>query len=316
MSSPAGRSVSPPSGRDRHLAEAGVLMVMALWAGNFIAIKGALDVIPPIAFTFLRFSLACVILLAVLRWREGTIAVARRDLPALIALGILGFGLYQILWTTALGGISAGDSAVLIATSPVMTALLSVALGTDSLTPAKLIGALVSFAGAVVVIAAGTGLDLAGEAIYYFVTLLAAACWATYSAFGGPILRRHSPLRATTWATLVGTAVMAVPGLLQLSTVNPAAVGANEVIAIVYSGTLAAGIGNVVVLYGVGLLGPTRVTALQTLVPALAVILAFLILAEPIRPGQVLGGAIILVGVALTRFGPRGRGGAARGVAA
>lgn len=278
---------------------------MGFWAGNFIAIKSALDVFPPVAFTFLRFALACLILLGTLRWREGTIGVKRRDLPALIVLGILGYGLYQILWTSALGGISAGDSAVLISTAPVMTALLAVALGTDSLSPTKLLGAVTSFAGVVVVITAGAGLDLAGDIGLYLVTLLAAACWATYSAFGAVILRANSPLRATTWATLVGTAVMAVPGLLQLSTVDPAAVGSIDVLAIVYSGTLAAGLGNVIVLHGVGLLGPTRVTALQFLVPPLAVVLAFAVLGEPIRPAQILGGAIIIAGVGLTRLGPR-----------
>jgi drug/metabolite transporter (DMT)-like permease len=65
---------------------------------------------------------------------------------------------------------------------------------------------------------------------------------------------------------------------------------------------LAAGLGNVVVFHGVHLLGPTRVTAMQTLVPALAVVLAFLVLNEAIRPGQVLGAAIVIGGVALTRL--------------
>ena len=51
------------------------------------------------------------------------------------------------------------------------------------------------------------------------------------------------------------------------------------------------------------LLGPTRVTALQFLVPALAVVFAAIFLGEPIRPIQLVGGAIILAGVALLRRG-------------
>ena len=78
------------------------------------------------------------------------------------------------------------------------------------------------------------------------------------------------------------------------------------VFAVAYSGLLAAAIANVVVFNGVRLLGPTRITALQSLVPALAVVLAFLILAEPIRPGQILGGAIIVLGVAVIRRASRG----------
>jgi drug/metabolite transporter (DMT)-like permease len=47
------------------------------------------------------------------------------------------------------------------------------------------------------------------------------------------------------------------------------------------------------------------VTTLQSLVPALAVVLAFLFLGEAIRIGQVVGGAIIVGGVALTRWASR-----------
>jgi drug/metabolite transporter (DMT)-like permease len=64
---------------------------------------------------------------------------------------------------------------------------------------------------------------------------------------------------------------------------------------------LAAGISNVIVLNGVKLVGPTRTAALQFLVPALAVVFAAIFLHEPIRPGQVLGGIVIVGGVLLTR---------------
>ena len=276
---------------------------MAFWAGNFIVIKSALTDVPPVGFTVLRFILASAILLVVLRWREGSIRISLRDLAPLAALGALGFGAYQILWTTALGRISAGDSAVLIAASPVLTALMAIALGTDAMTPAKLLGACISFLGVVIVVAAGAGIALTGEALGYLLTLLAAVCWATYSVLGGPVLRRHSPLRATTWATVAGTVVMAVPGFAQLATADLARIHAVDLLSVAYSGTLAAGIGNVIVLNGIGLLGPTRVTALQTLVPALAVVLAFLILGEPIRLGQIVGGVIIVGGVVLTRIG-------------
>lgn len=276
---------------------------MVFWGGNFIVVKGVLDVLPPVGFSFLRFGLASLILLALLRWREGTIAISPRDFVPLGLLGVLGFGVYQILWTTALGRISAGDSAVLIAATPVLTALISVAVGSDTLTIPKLAGAIVSFAGVIVVVGAGAGLDLAGDALGYLVTLLAALCWAIYSAFGGSVLRRHSPLRATAWATVAGTALLAIPGVLQLSTVDTAALGLASLFAVFYSGALSAGVSNVIVMHGIGKLGPTRVTALQTLVPALAIVFAFIFLGEAIRLGQVIGGIVILSGVALTRLG-------------
>ena len=91
--------VSVP-GSERRLAEAGVLVVMVLWAANFIVVKSALEVLPPVGFTFLRFVLASITLFALLRWREGSVGLPRRDLLPICGLGALGFGLYQILWTT------------------------------------------------------------------------------------------------------------------------------------------------------------------------------------------------------------------------
>ena len=169
--------------------------------------------------------------------------------------------------------------------------------------PAKLTGALISFIGVAMVIAAGQRLDLGVSLVGDALTIVAAMCWATYTVFGARILRRHSPLVATTWAIVAGTLFMAPVGIAQLVSSDLSGFGPPVVLAVLYSGTLAAGVANVVVFHGLKLLGPTRVTALQSLVPALAVVLAALFLGEAIRPAQVIGGVVILGGVALLRRG-------------
>ncbi len=276
---------------------------MVFWAANFIVVKGAIGVIPPIAFTFLRYLLAAVTLLVLLRWREGAIRLPHGDVLRLAVLGSVGFGCYQILWPVALQTIPAGDSALLIATTPVFTALLAVAIGADLANPVKLIGALISFVGVALVIAAGQGVNLGVSLVGDLMTLGAAVCWALYTVYSAGILLRHSPLVATTWAIVAGTLFMAPFGIAQLATVDLSAIGPAVVFAIVYAGTMAAGVANVVVFHGLKLLGPTRVTAFQFLVPPLAVVMAAVFLGEAIRPVQVVGGVIILAGVALLRSG-------------
>jgi drug/metabolite transporter (DMT)-like permease len=294
-------SAQAPTTSERRLAEIGVLVVMVLWAGNFIVVKSALAVLPPVGFTFLRFVLASLTLLILLRWREGSIGLPRRDLVAMWILGGLGFGLYQILWTTGLTTVAAGDSALIIAATPVLVALLAVVARSDVLTPLKLAGVLVSFVGVAIVVASGQGLTLGGSLAGELITLAAAFCWSVYTAFAGPYLQRISPLRATAWATVAGTVVLAPIAILQLGTVDLGGLAPGVAGALVYSGLLAAGISNVVVLNGVKIVGPTRTAALQFLVPALAVVLAAIFLHEGIRPGQVLGGLVIVAGVVLTR---------------
>ena len=279
---------------------------MVVWAANFIVVKDALSVLPPVGFTMLRYGLASISLLAILRWTEGTISLPRPDTIRILVLGGLGFGLYQILWTTGLTTIPAGDSALIIASTPVLVAVLAVAAGTDTLTPMKFMGAALSFLGVVVVIGAGVGISMSGSTVGSVLTLAAAACWATYTALAATILRTRSPLVLTTWATIGGTIVLIPPGLYQLAA--PGALGPEQadqivpiILAITSSGVLAAAFANVIVFNGVSLLGPTRVITLQSFVPAMAVGLAYVFLGEPIRPAQVIGGLIIVLGVALTR---------------
>jgi drug/metabolite transporter (DMT)-like permease len=283
---------------------------MIVWAANFIVVKDALRTLPPVGFTFLRYGLASIALLAILRVTEGSIRPPRPDTLRILFLGGFGFGLYQILWTTGLQSIPAGDSALIIASTPVLVAVLAVVSGADTLTPMKFAGAALSFLGVVIVIAAGVGIELTGSATGSALTLAAAACWASYTAFAAPVLRRHSPLVLTAWATVGGTIVLFPIGLAQL--LAPGAldeiVGGRLVpiaLAITYSGVLAAALANIIVFNGVRLLGPTRVITLQSFVPAMAVVLAYLFLGEPIRPAQVVGGAVIVLGVALTRRASR-----------
>jgi drug/metabolite transporter (DMT)-like permease len=287
----------------------GVMLVTVFWAANFIVVKAANHEIPPITFALLRFGLAATILMVALRIREGSIAPPPGDALAIMGLGALGFGVYQVIWPTALQWIPAGDSALIIAATPVLTALLAVVAGSDVLTRLKAAGGLISFAGVGIVVIAGPGLALrlgggsaAGTVLLGDVlTLTAALCWSIYTAFGAPKLRRHSPLRTTAWAMVGGCLVLAGPGLWQATAANWGAVSPAAWGGLLYSAVLPAGLANVLVFNAIKLVGPTRVTAYQFLVPFIAVLLGAWFLGEPIRAAQVAGGAVIVGGVALTR---------------
>jgi len=274
---------------------------MAAWAANFIVVKAANEQIPPVTFAFLRFGTAALTLLIALRWREGSFGWPGRDAWAIMGLGALGFGVYQIMWSVALQEIPAGDSALLIAATPVITALLAVVSGADTLTRTKLLGSLVSFGGVAVIVASGPGLSVGKAIVGDALTLGAAVCWSIYTAFGAPILRRHSPLRTTAWAMVGGSLVLALPALIQSSDVNWQAVDASAWAGLAFSAFIPAGLANVVVFSAIRLLGPTRITAFQFLVPFIAVLLGAAFIEEPVRVGQLIGGVVIVLGVVVTR---------------
>jgi drug/metabolite transporter (DMT)-like permease len=67
-----------------------VLIVMVAWAGNFIVVKSAIGIVPPVAFTFLRYVVAASTLLLLLRWREGAIRLPRGDVVRMPSWGASG----------------------------------------------------------------------------------------------------------------------------------------------------------------------------------------------------------------------------------
>ena len=134
----AARPAAGSSVRDRRLAEAGVLLAVLVWSANFVVVKAAIGELGPLTFSAIRFVVATLTLFLLVRLRTGTIRRPTGLTVPLVAMGMLGFGGYQVVWTLGLTQITAGSSALLVAASPVLTALLAGAVGMDRLTPPKL----------------------------------------------------------------------------------------------------------------------------------------------------------------------------------
>ena len=289
------------SPRTRRTAEAAILLVMFTWGANVVAVKAIIADVPPLLFAFCRFGLAFLVLLAILKWREGSVGLPRRDVVPLFLLGLAGYGLYQDLWASALGQTTAANSALITAASPVSTMLLCAAVGIDSLSRAKLVGSMIALSGAVGVVVATHGIGLTGASLGDLMTFLATLCWAAYVAYGTPILARHSPLRTATWAVGFGTLGMLPFALLQAPSLDPSRIHAGTIALYLFCALLPAAFSSVIVFEVVKVLGPSRTMLFQFLVPAFAVAMAAVFLGEAIVVGQLVGGVVIVLGILAAR---------------
>jgi drug/metabolite transporter (DMT)-like permease len=202
---------------------------MLTWGANVVAVKAVLADVPPVLFAFVRFGSAFLVLLAILRWREGNVGLPRADILPMLLLGLAGFGLYQDLWATALGRTTASNSALITAATPVSTMLIAAAIGSDTLSRAKLLGSAISFSGAVAVVGVTHGFGFAGASAGDLMTFAATVCWGCYVAFGAPVLRRHSPLRTATWPIGLGCLGMMPLAVWQLASFDPSRIQASDI---------------------------------------------------------------------------------------
>lgn len=282
-----------------------ILLVVIIWGVVFSVIKAALREIDPLAFTAVRFLLAAVLMVLTLLLLERQITVARADVLKVIAVGVLGVGLYQILFSVGLKYTTASNSALLIATAPIFTALFAAAARQERITLRQVFGIVLSFVGVIMLVRAnGSELGFSWESVKGDVlSLLAAMAAAGSAVLAKPVLQKYSSLRVMTLGVFSAAILLLLFGSQPLLAQDWGQVSWKGWSALGYSIVFATVIAFVIWFRGIGELGPTRVAAYGYLIPLVAVLVAAIFLKEQILPLHIFGGAIILSGVLLARWG-------------
>lgn len=267
-------------------------MALTFWASSFAAIQVGLRGYSPQSLAFLRFIVAsAAIAIVAIRFRFKH--PIRREWTRLIFAAICGIPIYHVSLNYAEVKVGAGSAALLINVSPVLAALLAIAMLGERLGPIGWIGTLLSFTGAAV-IAITRGTNLEPRALF---VLIAAAAGAIYTVLHKPILRSMSPLTFAAWAIWIGTLILlpALPRFIHEARLAPV----SSTLAGVYMGIFPTAIAYGLWAKVVSHMDISRAVSSLYLVPVLAVFIAWLWLGEIPRPIALFGGAMIIVGVAL-----------------
>ncbi len=272
-----------------------------LWASAFVAIRSAGEHYSPGALALGRLLSGSVVLAAFLLVR-GEGLPRRGAWPGIVISGLLWFGLYMVALNWGEQEVDAGTAAMVVNVGPVLIALLSGWLLKEGFTPRVLAGIAVSFAGAVVV-----GFSMAGDGhasvLGVLLCVVAAITYAIGVVAQKPALRHGSALQVTTFGCLVGT-VACLPFAGQLiNQVSTAPVSAT--LNVVYLGVFPTGLAFTTWAYALARTTAAQMGATTYAVPALVVLMSWVVLDE--LPGWVtfLGGALCLAGVAVSRTGAR-----------
>ena len=282
------------------LSEASLLSAVFALGTNPVAVKYAVGEVPALPFVAFRFALAGLLLLVILRLLGRWEPLGRRDLASMAALGIVGVGLNNVLFTFGVGTTSASNTALIYATPPLWGMLLGFLLGTESPRVRGVLGVAIALLGVGVVVYGGLrtgGGDLMGDGLVSG----AAVCWGSYTAFSALFLRRYSPATVAAWT-------MAAAGLAVLPFASPellgtawASVGAGSWTAVAYSSLFVAAFGFSAWQGGVSRIGANRVLVYQYLVTLVGVVSGVLLLGEALTASKVVGGIVIVLGVYLAR---------------
>ncbi len=226
---------------------------------------------------------------------SARVRFARRDLLPIALLGITQFGILIALLNVGLAYIPSARAALIFATLPLLTMLLSAALGRERLTATKSAGVLLTIVG--VGLALGEKALQRGDAAHVWIGELSvfasAVSGAVCSVLYRPYLRKYPTLPVSAFAMLASVAFLAILAAGEgffgaLPRFTP-----RGWLAVLFIG-VNSGIGYYLWLWALNHAPATQVTVFLSLSPVTAAVLGALLLSEPVSPGALTG----LVGVA------------------
>jgi drug/metabolite transporter (DMT)-like permease len=282
---------------DNSRAAGAAAVTVVLWASAFVSIRSAGAYLAPGALAFGRLAVASLALGVVWLLRDRRWP-ARAAWPGILGSGLLWFGLYMVMLNWGERDVDAGTAAMLVNTGPVLIALLGGWLLREGFPRRLAAGMAVSFGGAVVVGISESGgghASVAGVAL----CLAAAVCYAAGAVLQKPSLRHASAVQVTTFGCLAG-AVACLPFARQFaSQIGPAPPGVT--LSVIYLGLFPTTLGFITWAYALARTTSGKMGAITYAVPALVVIMSWLILGQV--PGwlTVAGGILCLTGVAVSR---------------
>lgn len=282
------------------MTELSLVFMAVIWGVNFSVVKYGTQVMEPLAYNALRMSLGCAVLLALTAWRPAT-RVTSSDRWRLMALGVLGHCVYQILFISGIARTRAGTASLVVAASPAAVALVARAFGHDKLSSRAAAGLGLSIVGVFFVLGGSVSADGSGHLAGDLMILCAVICWAFYTNWLVALTPRIDAVQVAAWTLVGGVVPLTLIATPQLLRVDWIAITPLTWASVFYSGVMAMVVAYLLWYRGVHLIGPTRTSMFGNLQPIVAVAVAWIALNEVPTVYQGVGAATVLGGLYLSR---------------
>lgn len=283
----------------RDLAGAAAAVASSAFGGTAIGatryLAGGID---PVTLGALRFAGGAICLAAVAALRRETWP-RRADLPGVLALGVLFFGGFPVLFNLALAYTTAGRGALALATLPAQTMLVAAALGAEALSWRKAAGVALAMGGVSLALAADLGQAPPGAWRGDLLMAAAALCMALFNVLSRPLIARAAPLTFATAGMALGGCVLAALSLASGRAATLVHLDPAQWLAVLYLVTFGGALVFFLWALALGTTTPTLVAVSIAVNPITAGLFGATLLGEPLRPGLGLGLALALAGIAV-----------------
>jgi drug/metabolite transporter (DMT)-like permease len=293
--------VGPRADETRWITDSLLLLMAIIWGVNFSVIKFGTQFIAPLAFNGARIPIAVGAQFGVARAMRLP-PIARGDAMRLFALGLLGNGMYQVLFILGIARSRVATTALVIAATPAFVALIGRLFGSERLTRRQWAGIACQMAGcSTVVLGAGRATSGSDSLLGSSLLLLAALSWSIYAVRLKSYSHRIHPMQIGAWTMLGGALVVCTVAIPAIAATPWTTLPAGFWMALLYSAILAMVVAYMFYYRGLRVLGATRTAMYSNLQPLVAGAVAWIALNEVPTGPQLLGATLIVSGLVATR---------------
>lgn len=275
-----------------------------IWGANFVVAKITLQEFPPMSLALLRFALASLLLAPFFLAETKKVKIDKKDLPKLIAIGVLIISLNITFFFEGIKRTTAVNASVLSLSIPMLSVLFGWWFLKEKIRLVNLFGIAVGTAGALIIIGLPQIINgqVSSEVILgNILIVLASISWIGGATVSKKVLTKYSSLTVTAVAFLVGTISFFIPAAVEYIQ-NPAWVNQITILGIlglVYMTLLSSISAYFLFEWGLSKTSIIAADLFQYIEPFAATTLAVLLLHETIVSLFVLGASLIVVGVFL-----------------
>ncbi|WP_293858189.1 DMT family transporter [Sphingomonas sp. SCN 67-18] len=282
-------------------AEWAILTLLAvLWGGAFFFIEVALAGVPPITLVLVRMTLAALLLYVAMRLMGQRLPGGWRVWRALFLLGLLNNALPFMLYAWGQMAITGGLASILNATTPLWAVVVAHLLTDDEkATPGKVAGVLLGIVG-VVVMVGGDALAGLGDALVAQIACLVGALSYALASVQARGFRAMGvrPMALATGQSITAAALLLPVALIVETPWRLPMPGVSVVAALLGLAIFSTTFAYVLYFRLLETAGATNSLLVTFLIPITAILLGTLVLGERVEPGQLIGMALIALGLA------------------
>ncbi|MDT0491857.1 DMT family transporter [Streptomyces griseus] len=273
------------------------LLLAFLWGGSFTFIKVSLDGLTPGQLVLSRLVLGAAVLLAIVAFRRIGLPRSARVWGHVAAAALFGNVIPFLLLSYGEQTTGAGIAGVLIGATPLLTlTIAAAALPTERATRRKVLGLIIGFVGVVLLIGPWTdALGSLGGQLACLGAALSYACGFVYvRKYLSPL--GLAPMAAAASQLLAATVLQAV--VTPFLTWRTPEFTLEVTFSIVALGLFSTGLAYVLYFRLIGDVGATTASAVNYVVPVASVLIGVVALGESVTWNLLVGGLVVLAGVA------------------